>query len=587
VVEALASNARVDTYAGGDPAVAAALKRALDDAVAVDERAATLVAGTAVKLAEPGGTVPRSSQDGAVAKARAFFDDLTSTVRTLLDSGATPGQGAFLSQAHRFEDAVADMDFQADATVSSAQLLHSAVKLWTDYEHGGTATTALIHKTLTSPDWFDGAGITCRLKKRNGADLASGESAALVDRVACRADYTMGRMPGGASVSFPLITYPYQNAYHRFEVTKGAAAGVFNYTATARLDAISVTHDEQSGATSISILSTTCPQSEDGQCGGARGFTGTAAATLDEDSRLASLRINGDLPDSWNEDSVLAHGAGGANLARTHVDLTVALNGSYANSGLAAQLVSGTFTFSGGNVAYAADGRTEASSLNIASGSELAVSGDAAQRGTLYLSLLTPTTKLAGTLTAQRTADHGGTGSFTGALYNLDQDSSVPFISASLKAEVKGSSGFDPNQPLSASNHLDGRAALDAFITAPGHPRIRLIAAATGRQSQAGQSWGSQLQDLASGDYIIYNADGSTRRDVSFTVSAATANARATIAFIDAAHGIGFTLVDGVAVADLLVDGLKTGVIDTEASRLTFTNGDFMSLDFGTVLYSN
>ena len=588
VVEALAANATVDHYVGDDPVVVAALKTQLDAAVASHPEASALVASTAAKLTDPTAEPPTPAVATGIGKARAFFEDLTATVRTLLNSGTAPGQGAFLDQAHRFEDAVTGMNFQAETTVNSVKLLYTAARLWSEYEHGGTVTSAIIHQALSSPDWFPEAGIKCTLQKANGQDLVPGESASLVTSAACYADYTLDLVPGSHTGSFPLVTADFANAYHRFVLTKGSTAGVFNYIAKAEFSNLSATYNYQAGELdSISYDNPICPQSSNGTCTGVREFSGTVTTTLDSAFRLASIHIVGDVPDGWKSDSTLDHGTGSGNLAKSRLDVNASLTGTYVDGTLASNLQSGTLVFSGGNIAYAADASTEASRLTFGAGSQVAMASDLFQNGTLSLTLATPTTKLVGTLTGQRGANHGGTATFTGALYNLDQSETVPFISASLETTVTSSSSYNPDLAFSSTNYQDGTVRMDAYITAPNHPKVRLIAAAAGRQTGGDLVWGTKVQDSASGNYIIYNADGSTRRDVSFVVSYPNLDGQGRVTFSDGANGITFTLVDGATQANVLASGTTVGVLDTDTSLLTFSDRSYVSLDFGTVLYSD
>lgn len=588
VVEALAANATVTNYSGGNVAVTTALATQLDAAVVSHPEASALVVSTKAKLIDDEARPPLPAVATGIGKARAFFEDLTSTVRTLLNSGSAPGQGAFLDQAHRFENSVAGVNFQSETTVNSVELLYTAARLWTEYEHGGTATSAVIHKALSSPDWFPESGIKCTLQKANGQDVVPGESPSLVTSTACYADYTLDMVPGSQTGSFPLVSADYANAYHWFVVTKGNTAGVFNYVARAEFSNLSATYNYQAGELdSITYDSATCPQSSNGSCTGVREFIGTVTTTLDSASRLASIHIVGDVPDGWKDDSTLAHGSGSTNLARSRLDVTASLTGTYVDGTLASNLQSGTLVLSGGNIAYAANGSTEESRLTFGSGSQVAIASDLFQNGTLNLTLATPTSKLVGTLTGQRAANYGGTVTFTGALYNLDQSETVPFISASLETSVTSSSSYNPELAYSATNYQDGTVRLDAYLTAPSHPKLRLIVAAAGRQTSRDLVWGTKVQDTASGNYIIYNVDGSTRRDVSFVVSYPSLNGRGRVAFSDGANGITFTVVDGVNESNVLASGTTVGVLNTQNNLLTFSDRSFVSLDFGTVLYSD
>ena len=594
VVEKLAANANLSSesgFVGTNAAVSTALNNALTVAVATNPEAKSLVTSTQAKLTDPTIVPVTPVVASGIDKVKAFFNDLTSTVRTLVDSGTRPGQGALLSQAHLFENAVTGLNFQLDATTDAVQTLGMATKLWADYEHGGTAVSADIAKDLA---WRADTGLHCSLRKQGTGDgvyVQPGDDPSLVTSVDCYADATFDINWSAGSGSYPSATYAYKNGYQHFVVTK-AGGGVFNYVATAPLDVGFVTFNYQAGTTSFEFdPSPTCPQSStNGEC---KPFLGTIATTLDSAGRLKTFHVAGDLPDGWKTGTVVAHAsAGGANLAKTTIDLTASLEGTYVSAALGSDLQSGNLAFSGGNVAFAANGTTEESRITFApgtfvSGTSRSVTANAFQSGRFDLTLQTPTAKLTGVLTGNSTANHGGTGSFTGALYNLPSSSSVPFISATLTATVTRPAGFNPSLAISPTNSQSASVTFDGFVTAPAHPKLRIILGAAGLQTSPRFVWGTSTQDTASGNFMVYNADGTTKRDVSFTVTSPNRDGVTTTSLTDVANGIAMSLVDRQIKTNVLVGGTVVGELDSRASSLTFEGGEYFSLDFGTVLYSD
>ena len=587
VVEKLAANASLSSgtgFVGTNAAVSTALNTALNLAVASSPEAKSLVTSTQLKLTDSSIVPVDPVVASSIGKVKAFFNDLTSTVRTLVDSGTKPGQGALLDQAHQFENAVKGLNFQVDSTTDALQALAIATKLWTDHERGGTAVVADIAKDLA---WRVSTGLHCALQKTEGGaqvELLQGQSAA-VTSVDCYADATFDIDWAAGTVAYPTISYPYKNGYQRFVVTKNSAGG-FRYVATAPLDVSRITFNQQTGEVSSQFdPSPTCPQSVTGAC---RPFVGTIATTQDSVGRLSSIRLVGDLPDGWKTGSVVVHAlAGNGNLAKTAVDVSASLTGTFVSPTLNSDLQSATLAFSGSSKAFASNGTSEESRIEFATGTQVSIANDAYQSSTFNVTLLTPSAKLTGLLTGQKTANLGGTGSFTGALYNLGSSTTVPFISATLNATVTRPAGFNPSLPISSANSQSASISFDGFVTAPTHPKLRIVLGAAGLQTSPRFVWGTSTQDTASGSFMVYNADGSTKRDVSFTVTSPKHDGIVTTSLTDAANGIAISFVDHQAITDVKVDGSTVGKLDSRNSRLTFTGGEYFSLDFGTVLYSD
>lgn len=596
IVEKLADNATVEKYVGKDVNVTTALNTQLTAVVADKPEARALVTDTATKLTDPTQAVPTppsASLTTAIDLVRGFFADLTSTVRTLLDSGTTPGQGAFLTEAHQFEAAVTGVDFQANTTQSAIQTLHAAAKLWTDFEHGSHVVEVKGRRPSGNGEvdyfWGDNAlGFKCVLAKADDSAIAPTDASTLIHHVDCDADLTY-EFYGTPASTYPVVHRQIRNGMHSYQVTK-TGTNAFAYASSAVVEYstadLNYSTRQVSNWTSASVA---CPQSAgDGSCTWAdvRKLLGTVSTSTDAQGRIQTIHIVGDLPDGFKSGTVLAHAAAGitGNLAKTHLDLTADVSGvSYVDTSVTSGITAGTISFSGLTTAYGSNGTTFESSLEIGAGSAITVGSSDLNHGLLNLTMLTPGAKLVGSLETTRTTGNGLDASFTGSLFNLASSTTVPFISATLVVSFDNTH-YVSADAYSSTNYQNGTVQFDGYITAPSHPKMRLIIGAGGRRAALNYNWAFDTYGTLAGSYIIYNADGSTKRNVTLTVASPLHNGISTTTLAEAASGLSFQHVDG-GDKNVLVGGVTVGVISDDDTRLTFTNGDFISLDFGTVLY--
>ena len=84
----------------------------------------------------------------------------------------------------------------------------------------------------------------------------------------------------------------------------------------------------------------------------------------------------------------------------------------------------------------------------------------------------------------------------------------------------------------------------------------------------------------------------SLKRDVTFTFKAAdnntTGKAQVTSEVVDPTNKISFTFASRTTVADVLVNKIKRAVLDVNTGslpRVDLSNGEYFSLDMGTVQY--
>lgn len=595
VVEKLAANATVTNYVGRDQDVTTALNTELQNVVANNSEVQALVESTSKKLTDPTITVPTTAvaTRSPIDRVKDFVNDMMSTFKTLLNSGATPGQGAALDQAHAFENAVTGTNIKALPAQRAIQVAHAAAKLWTDYEHGVTRVSLYGHESFGFPQAFEESielGFKCTLM--NGATpLTSGDPASNITHAKCYAD--QGMIVTGGPVFIDASTYSRssKNVYHEFEVTRGGVATAYEITSSAREDIGTITYSNISGPTSYSFSTTNQVQ--------ASSFSGTITSTLDGVGRLDTIQIDAQIPDGFDSSGALIHQAASPNDARSHVVADAATsNVTFVDPGaINSSISAATISFTGQIDAYAGDGSTLESNLTLGNGSYVTFGSDQLNDGKLVLAMRVPAhssyteTNLVGTLEAHRLVSGGshaqayGSMKFDGKLYN-GPATGTPFISGAIEYALKDTN-YDELQAYSTSNYQEANVTFDLYVTAPSHPKLRFIAGMAARKTTYDYNISWDDHGSIAGNIIAYNADGSTKRDGYITVVPATtpANGKTQSVYGDATNKIKIHATDGEQYGDVLVDGAKVGVYDKDAGRITFSDGSFIIPDFGTVVY--
>ena len=601
VLDVLANNANINTYVGNDTDVTSTLNSALQKVV-TDSGSAELAAVTSTtsdKLTNTSLSVPAPADDsGAYTAIRNFFSDLVNTARTLFTS--TDGE-TLLKQARAFETAGNNLIFTGQTLISDGTALEMAVELWHNYDlNPSTApVTRFQHRTMTDPT-FVNSGHHCKLQKAVSGgfqDIVNGETP---DRAVCFADfsYTYSDTAIGTSSGTP---YNAIRVSHAFWVSRTSATA-YSYVSTAIRDFRAVTLNwPAESVTSDSLVDRYWIQTNDGSTVLATNttsipsnvvtFSGTLTAAF-SGSDLSSVAISGQVPDGIQENAyTVVHATTTNNQAYGQLSTTV--TGTNVNS------TSPTLSFTGSLVAYAGDGSTHDFDLDFTDG-YVAITNETAQRIKFSATLVTGADKFAGSVDANRiaagsTGSDGGTIQFTGALYNTaaSGSSTVPFIQASLTYKQDNTNYVD-TAAFSTSNFQLHALTFDGFITAPSSPRLRVALTAAGKQVTQSYDFGLDNADAVSGDYFIYTdtAGTSLKRDVTFTFKAAdnntTGKAQVTSEVVDPTNKISFTFASRTTVADVLVNKIKRAVLDVNTGslpRVDLSNGEYFSLDMGTVQY--
>ncbi len=620
VVNKLSGNANTSKYVGDTPAVAAELDKALQTVVTAANSAelTAVVSTTSDKLTNETLSVPAPANTtvGAYDAIKALFNDLVNTARRLLT--ATDGEKT-LQEARAFEAQAKDLQVSGDTLIDDSIALEMGVELWRKFEVSQAKVSQSQHRDLANPRFLP-AGVHCKLQKANGndgsgnpvyADAVITDAPADIARATCRADYAYN-----VNLSTGGPTYTAFSGSHIFVIVRTTPSDNQHYTykSVAVNDRRQVTIDWGNQQ-----ASDTAPDQrvflQNAAGTGTRTSTsnignGTPDATLvavwagsmtvssfDTDGTPNGLQISGDIPEKMMTDGSLTHAATSPNLAHMQLsDNVTALTVGTHHEG----------TFAGTMVAIGADNSTVIYTLSLANG-ELTVDNEELTYAKFTGTLLATTSKFVGTVDGTRTqfvSVDSPNATITGKLYHLStptDTTTTPFVEAKISYEGDNSH-FDNVSPYSTSNYRMHKVEFDGYITAPDSPKIRVAFTGAGKQVTATYQFGMDTADAVSGDFFVYNNDGSLKRDVTFSFrSPDTSNGQARLLtdIVDPTNKVSFSfgynshnnandINKADTWADILVNGVTRGKLDTDTGSLPkvfLGNGENFSLDTGTIQY--
>jgi len=600
VLDVLANNANVNQYVGDNTAITVVLNNALQQVV-VDTASAEIAAVTSTtsdKLTNDTLSVPAPASDvGAYTTIRNFFADLVSTARTLFTT--TDGE-ATIKEARAFEAAGKNLKFTGQTLISDSTALEMAVELWHDYDlNPATAKVErLQHRDITTPS-FVNSGHYCVLQTFDGTFYQDAVNGDTISRVVCFADYayryifTTLTSPGGGG------NYNVIKLSHGFVVSRTSATS-YSYVSAAVKDLRNVTLNTSTGTvTSDGLVDRYFIQDASGSelqatntpsiPASVKTYSGTLTATYDASNNLQQVVISGQVPDGIrDEDVTVVHASTVPNNGHAQLDVTV--SGSTVGT-------TNTANFSGTQTTYAADGSTQEFLLDFQQGTVVVINEDG-QRIKFNATLTAGTDKFVGSVDVNRipkgsTGSDGATLQLTGAFYNLATSSTTPFVQASLTYKQDNTNYVETTPTnFSSSNFQLHTLAFDGIVTAPNSPKLRVALTGAAKQMERNFYFGLDAADAISGDYFIYTSSGGLKRDVTFTFKSVDGNASGTpqvsSEVVDPTNKVAFTFGHRANAADVLVNKVKRGVLDTAAGNLpkvSLDNGEFFSLDFGTIQY--
>ena len=159
-----------------------------------------------------------------------------------------------------------------------------------------------------------------------------------------------------------------------------------------------------------------------------------------------------------------------------------------------------------------------------------------------------------------------------GSFRNIAAGQAAEFLSGSLNATMTGYDGYDATANDTADNHYTVGLAFTGKVTAPGRPVLELTASSSLKSHEEDVSAVSlQYRSVVA---------GSPRTVVSVTGSRGS-NGTMNFALSEAASSLSLTWADGASTGNLMQGSTLVGTIDENTRMLTFTNNEFISLDFG------
>lgn len=508
----------------------------------------------------------------AINAATTLFTQIKSDWTALFSRGGATSiaTGAANAEAWKFREAMADVQAPAELLLKDAGALLMAVDLYNDYKAGretqnsrGRAPDLTANDGSSNFSTFNSVGCQLYTDSTTSTPAPSPDQ---VGAIGCRSTFYVSRSVSGSTVT----TTEWR---HGFTVTPNAD-GTFSYTTRARERVQSCT------GPSCTVTANNALQTN--------FYAGTVTPTLTGTfGRTTGFSITGELPAAFEE--------GTNQLVDVNGHHTWSLIGTRT---IEANNMSAT-TFSGQIAAINGDGSTastlkvsngstsetpvwrDASGNEVEPGSPTAVSpfGGTFSGGALTLTWTTPAAEFEGTFSATDSVwDASGTSlsptkvTLAGSLRNINAGQVQEFLNGRIDATVTGFDGYDNTQPDSTSNFNTVAFTFVGQVTAPGRPVLELSASSSLRSYEDEPSAVNlQYRSIVSG----------TARNVITVTGTRGGNGAMSFALNEAASNLSLNWVDGATSGNLMQGTTLVGTIDENTKMLTFSNGQFMSLDFG------
>lgn len=577
VVDTLASSASLETIKlqAGDTDVSAALAAAIGTVVADPELVAgidpTIVSDIDANLGCEGSACDAVTVDPnpAIAAAKTLFANLKADWTTLFSRGgvSSVATGATNAEAWKFAQAMEDVQVPAETLVKDAGALLMGVDLYNDYKAGRESQPerARAEDVTANDGMFDYSDVraaACSVyQDADAATLAT--SADNANYVGCSARYYVSHAISG-------ITTTTTEWRHTFMLTPNGD-GSFGYTSRARQRV------------------RTC---EGGSCTQQNAnlqsafYSGTVTPTLTGTyGRITGFSITGELPGAFE--------SGSNQLAYDHHTWTLSGTRTIGADNMS------TTTFQGELAAFDADGN-KVGTLKVTDGSsvETAVSRDAFDNevkpgsptavapwgGTLSgvsmtLTWTAPTAEFEGTLSIGESKwDASGTSltptkaTLAGALRNIASGQTTEFLSGRLDATVTGWEAYSDKLADSANNNYTIAVSFLGKASAPGRPLLELTASTSVK---------SHEDDISAVNMQYRSIVSGTPRTVVTLTGTRGSNGSMDFVLNEAASDLSLSWNEESSTGTLTQAGTLVGTIDQNTKMLTFTNNEFVSLDFG------
>lgn len=589
--------------------VSSALKAAIETAVTnLSKDDSSINAGTVItvttKLACTSSCTPAAPVEGGTASSissvKTVLAEILTDLRTMFSnegSLSASAKGAFNQQAFTFKQTVQDVKFNLDQPVSDMKALLLGVRYWQDVKNGASFSTSGKGQNTGNLPWLYGyyGGVNAQ-----GCTLYQD---ATLNRPASSQDNAnfigcVSRYGHQAVVSFgsnePTSSTTYTEWLHGFTLTPDAAdSNKFAYVARAQKHVWSCTGYPWSASNNYGKGSACGNKTKTSLLtdanGAALNFAGSVLARKDSSGRYNGGSLSGDLPPAFvlaNKNSQGYYGVDAVGMASDQTRYGWALDVSATGVDSTGETSSWTF---GGQVSKY-NGASKLVDVVLKDGSTVDRVKQTAQldlTASVYGS--SNTASLSGALTLDKPAtDKSGNSTQPTHLKFVGTLSNTPVATGSSKTEalqgtldliVSGYDKYDSTQPQSATNAMGLTGSLSLSVTAPNQPRLEVVLATSGK------SW--QFQDSVTNINVSYNRyNGTTKtRAVNLAVtrdapSTANTSPLKTLTLSEASTGLSISATEGGSnkMVDVKAGGIKIGVLDTDKSLFTFSDGSITSM---------
>ena len=585
VVNTLASTSTLSSTIPST-AVATALSGAIL-AVATDSRLTgskvdtSTLTSTLVTLARDGSTTPATNEVTAIASAKLLFTSIKSDVTTLFSRRNATSLGAVNVEANAFIAAMENVQVPAEMLVKDSGALLMGIDLYNDFQAGRETSNFRVRgknqfaTDRTGPATYFPSGVDLCSLYADSAFTIPATSPANARYIGCSVLYYYT----GANSYFVSNVWR-----HEFTITPKSAS-TFDYLTSAVQSVAESTCTSYPCTTKFS--STTLMKNVNGTP--SKFFSGTVSVTTGNDAfttketegHITAFNLTGELPGAFK--------TGANTLTNNHHNVVLSGKRTFGKDVTGRAYSVSTLN---GSVTAFADDMSPLGTLTINSGSltdtEIAATSDGSSEskisgGSLDLKWTTEKSEAAGVLNLDKWVfDKSGHYNhkashvtFTGALRNKGSDGTfADFISGSITSDIMGLPSYDPFAPPSVTNDYTRSISFVAAVTAPGRPKLEL----SGNLSRS-----EFTKELKTSSLQYRTLAASTPRMViAISVNPATSSAPASFKLSEAGSNLSMTVVSGSGSTDLFYNStLKVGTFNSATKLLTFTNGDFISLDVG------
>lgn len=575
VVDKLAESSSVgSTKPGklGDIDVAAKLVGAVNAVLQNPQLNKGVVDGSALNVAlknlEGDGKPAPVSDASAVTAGKTLFTELRSNLRSLLAATSSTAPSALEAEASKFETAVTGVQLPAEMLLKDASVIVGGAQLYLNFKQRGIPVASRSGYT----DFFAGApnnsaGAACSLYQDADRQVVA-QTATDAKFIGCSARYGAMLFNDAQQGGKPAWAY----TRHRIFLDP-QSDGSFNYTARANRIVC------KAGGTGICGANDAFSRSNP-QTLPATDFSGKLTPKL-EGNVIQSFSLAGDLPAMFRQHSAELYNPEGKSV----IALSGARNVIAGNAAKAGDLE--TATLEGKLSLYRDNGTTLDSELAIRSGSKMVsryvADGSPARELTeLSLSVLASngSAEFDGVFSlGAMLADKSGSVveptqlSLQGALRNKSGATVTEFLNGRIALTLQGFAAYDASQPLSATNSYKNVVGFAGSVTATERPLLSLTLDFSRSEAEA-------LRDAKISGQFKTVVGGAPKLVLSFEGSEPSNPAqRSSLRISEASSGLNFSSDGKQSLIDLFKGDVKIGVIDLDNSRVTFTNGEFVSLN--------